>query len=184
MPRKPRITAVPVDAQEEEGLARAWPEEAKTDAEQMTDIINEVKVVDEPDNLLALADEPAVPVEKPKAKRAPRQAKAKVVPQVVEVQPTLEEVTAEVELPSDSAKADAKQSCPDCGKQMTAKTLKYSHSCPAKKQAQPERAPERQTADPAEELMEWQVQRCISSRRAERAARREEMVSKLMQNAF
>ena len=124
MPGSPRITAAPVDAQEEEGLARAWPEEAKTDAEQMTDIINEVKVVDEPENLLALADEPVVPVEKPKAKRAPRQAKAKAVEPQADVLPTLEEVTAEVELPSDNAKADAKQSCPDCGKQMSAKTLK------------------------------------------------------------
>ena len=42
MPRKPRITAVPVEqVQPEEGLVVARDE--KTDAEQMTEILQEVK---------------------------------------------------------------------------------------------------------------------------------------------
>ena len=48
--KKTKVTAVPVE-QAEEGLARAWkeepPTEAKTDAEEMTDVINEVKVTDD-----------------------------------------------------------------------------------------------------------------------------------------
>ena len=42
MPRKPRITAVPVEQPEGLMVATDLPEE-KTDAEQMTDIIKEVK---------------------------------------------------------------------------------------------------------------------------------------------
>ena len=40
MPRKAKITAVPVE-QEQQGVSED-PVEQKTDAEQMTDIINEV----------------------------------------------------------------------------------------------------------------------------------------------
>ena len=64
MPRKPRITAVPFESLPE-GLvvARDVPDE-KTDAEQMTEIIKEVK--EEPDE--AVSDTPIAV--KPKAKRA------------------------------------------------------------------------------------------------------------------
>ena len=49
MPRKPRITAVPVEAPVEEGLAKAWgDDEAKTDAQEMTELVNEIKVDEEP----------------------------------------------------------------------------------------------------------------------------------------
>ena len=84
MPRKTKVTATPVE-QQEEGLARAWNEEqpaltakvsdqgdeAKTDAEQMTDFINEVKVSDEPP-----APEPETAPE-PTAKAKPRTIKEK-----------------------------------------------------------------------------------------------------------
>ncbi len=75
MPRKPRITAVPVEQPQEEGLATAWgDEEGITDADQMTDIISKVNVGEEvlekeynpPNELTA----PVAP--KAKAKRAPR----------------------------------------------------------------------------------------------------------------
>ncbi len=61
MPRKPRITAEPVEQPTaEEGLARAWNDEqqgeAKTDAEHMTEVINEVRVSDE--EAPTLAEEP------------------------------------------------------------------------------------------------------------------------------
>ena len=50
MPRKPRITAVPVDQVEEvlgTPMGESKQEEVKTDAEQMTEVINEVKVSSE-----------------------------------------------------------------------------------------------------------------------------------------
>ena len=75
MPRKPRITSVPVEqVQPEEGLmvARDVPDE-KTDAEQMTEILQEVKE----EHKEAVSDAPVVV--KPKAKRASR-AKPKEEP--------------------------------------------------------------------------------------------------------
>ena len=65
MPRKPRITAVPVEQPEGLMVANDLPEE-KTDAEQMTEILQEVK--EEPK--VAVSD--AVVEVKPKAKRASR----------------------------------------------------------------------------------------------------------------
>ena len=151
----------------------------------MTEVINEVKVSDEP----APQPEtpPAEPAAKPKAKPRASKAKAKEEPQV-EVKPALDEVQAVVELPMEEAKTDVKSACPDCGKQMSAKTLKYSHSCPAAKKQKPVtprgESPERKTIYPTDELIEWEVQRRLDGRRRERAARREEMVNKLMQSAF
>ena len=121
MPRKPRITAVPVEqVQPEEGLvvARDVPDE-KTDAEQMTEILQEVK--EEPRE--AVSDAPVVV--KPKAKRASR-AKPKE-------EPVKEEPKEEAK---EEPKGEDKVGCPHCGKQMSAKTLKYSHgpNCNGKKQ--------------------------------------------------
>ena len=129
MPRKAKVQAVPVEQIDEgkpEGLmvAREVFEE-KTDAEQFTDVINEVnaeadEVVEPP------ADVPAeAPVEaKPKAKRAPKaKAKAEAPPEVTPPP------VAEAPPPSPVAEAkveEAKVACPDCGKQMSGKTLKYS----------------------------------------------------------
>ncbi len=94
MPRKTRITAVPVDQPQEEGLAKAWGyEEGKTGAEHMTYIINEVSLPEgsqskgkveqqEPENVEALFAEAAHEepvVAKAKAKRACR-AKPKEEP--------------------------------------------------------------------------------------------------------
>ena len=44
MPRKAKITAVPIDAQHDQTLEQVDREELKTEAEQMTDVINEVNV--------------------------------------------------------------------------------------------------------------------------------------------
>ena len=74
MPRKPRITALPVEQQD---LTPATEEQGKTDAEQMTDIINEVKEerkAEEPKE--AVSDAPVVV--KPKAKRASRVCRSRV----------------------------------------------------------------------------------------------------------
>ena len=71
MPRKAKITAVPVDDQPDLALETATEEEPKTDAEKMTDVLNEVNVTDA---VLSIEDEvpevqsaPAAP--KAKAKR-------------------------------------------------------------------------------------------------------------------
>ena len=192
MPRKPRITAEPVEQPTaEEGLARAWNDEqqgeAKTDAEHMTEVINEVRVSDE--EAPTLAEEPPAPAEKPKSKRAAK-PKATAAEPAIEVKPALEEVQAVVELPKEDAKGDVKQACPDCGKQMSAKTLKYSHVCPSKKPAAQEQQPEQkaatksQTVYSTDELIEWEIQRRMSNKRNERKAAREQMLRNLVQNAF
>ena len=137
MPRKPRITAVPVEQPEGLMVANDLPEE-KTDAEQMTEILQEVK--EEPK--VAVSD--AVVEVKPKATRASR-AKPKEEPHEDEPK---EEPILTLSLPEgsqtkgsasdqrDELKMDTNVACPDCGKQMSAKTLKYSHgpNCSSKKQ--------------------------------------------------
>ena len=45
MLRKAKITAVPIDAQPDPTLEQVDHEETKTEAERMTDVINEVNVV-------------------------------------------------------------------------------------------------------------------------------------------
>ena len=159
MPRKPRITAVPIE--QEEGLPVARSEE-KTEAEQLNDIINEVK--EEPPEEPQEAVSDAVVEVKPKAKRASR---AKPKEEVKE-----EPVEEPVEEPKEEEKIDDKVACPDCGKQMSAKTLRYSHgpNCASKKQKKEESQPV--------------IQREPIHPRAERAARREAMVQKLVQQAF
>ncbi len=134
MPRKPRITAVPVEqpvltvpvSDQREGpmVANDLPEE-KTDAEQMTEIIQKVQ------QELKVAVSDAVVEVKPKAKRALR-AKPKEEP--LEVEPLEEKILTQE--PKEEARIDDKVACPDCGKQMSAKTLKYSHAanCVTKKQ--------------------------------------------------
>ena len=142
--------------------------EVKTEAEQLTDVINEVKAdaeeVVEP--VVVAVVEEVKPKAKPKAK-----AKAKAVPPpevtpepvVVEAAPAVDEV--------------AKASCPDCGKQMSAKTLKYSHKCTTAKVAPV-------VTSRKVEIVEDEVEKRFYNRRAERAARREAVVEKLMLSAF
>ena len=193
MPRKPRITAVPIEHEEGIALAQGASEE-KTDAEQMTEIINEVKEErSEPQE--AVSD--AVVEVKPKAKRASR-AKPKEEP-VVEV--PREEPREE---PKEEQKNDDKVNCSDCGKQMSAKTLKYSHgpNCSSKKQKQvvSEIGPldsggrgdhEASTLeafdliDALNKVPDHVIEHHVRTRqRAERATRRETMMNKLMQTAF
>ena len=177
MPRKPRITAVPVEqVQPEEGLmiARDVPDE-KTDAEQMTDILQEVK--EEPRE--AFSEAPVVV--KPKAKRASR-AKPKE-------EPVKEEPNEEAkEEPKEEPKGEDKVGCPDCGKQMSAKTLKYSHgpNCSSKKpKTNTDKKEEQRPTIQREEITEELIERHIRTRqRAERATRREMMLNNLMQTAF
>ena len=186
MPRKPRITAVPVDQvqpvltlpasdQREEGLVVAMDE--KTDAEHMTEILQEVK--EEPK--VAVSD--AVVEVKPKAKRASR-AKPKEEP--LEVEPKEEQILTQE--PKGEARIDDKVACPDCGTQMSAKTLKYSHvaNCVTQKQkTKTEKTYEQQYPTQVGEITEELIEHHIRTRsRAARALRRETMMNNLVQSAF
>jgi phage terminase small subunit len=175
MARKPRITAVPVDQPEGLMVANDLPEE-KTDAEQMTEILQEVK--EEPK--VAVSD--AVVEVKPKAKRASR-AKPKEEP--LEAEPKIEEPKEELK---EEAKIDDKVACPDCGKQMSAKTLKYSHvaNCVTKKpKTKTEKTDEQQYTPQVGEITEELIEHHIRTRsRAARALRRETMMNNLVQSAF
>ena len=209
MGRKAKITAVPID-QEEEIAQQVDDDEVKNDAQHMTDIINEVNaplVTEQEEDQI---DTPAAPslagmqpvvVAKAKAKRASKAKPAApslagmqpvvVVEPEVEVTASLDEVEAVITLPlPEELKVDTKVACPDCGKQMSAKTLKYSHgpNCSSKKQKtntdqKEEESQPNIVRNPLTEALldHWKEQKCT---RAARAVRRQEMVEKLMQNAF
>ena len=183
MPRIAKVHAVPVEQGVEskpEGLSVVGDVEVKTDAEQLTEVINEVKAdaeeVVEPVVVLTqkVADqrEPVVEPVEAKAKAKPK-AKAKAKPEPppeVMPPPLVEAAPARV----DEA---AKAACPDCGKQMSAKTLKYSHKCTTAK-ATPV------ATSRIVEIVEDEVTKHLTNRRAERMAHREAVVEKLMQSAF
>ena len=117
--------------------------EPETEAQEMDKVMEEIKT--EPE-LQSIQEEP-----KPKAKSKPRaKPKAKLVKPVEPVEPVkpVEEVKPEPELQSiqEEPKAKAKKKaelveCPDCKKQLSAKTLKYNHghNCPAKEFKEPEK---------------------------------------------
>jgi hypothetical protein len=214
MPRKSKITAVPVDQPE----VVVTEEEPKTDAQEMSEVINEIREVKEP--VVEEVAEPPAPTPdvaepqvvpaKPKAKRASR-AKAKAMPAepVVEVTQTLEEVVAEVEMPQEEnkeVKVAEKVKCPDCGKQMSAKTLKYSHgpNCVVKKKEAQEvprddfpkdafpkdasgagaGASHRAEPNVTDEMIEELIQTRMNSVKRERLVRREEALEKLVAGAL
>ena len=175
MPRKAKITAVPVEQPE----ASVADDEVKTDAQEMAEIINEVEV-DEPEPTVEASVPEPKPKAKARAKREPKKPVEQFIEPEVEVNASLDEVEADVALP-DEPKVESKVSCPDCGKQMSAKTLRYSHgpNCTAKKQKHSE-----VDHSVIEEVIENEVQKRLHNSRAHRAVRRQEMVGKLMQNAF
>ena len=203
MPRNAKVHAVPVEQGEEsqqEGLVVAVSTqgvedqrggvEVKTEAEQLTDVINEVKA--DAEEVVETVVEPVVePVEaKPKAKpKAKAKAKPEPPPEVtpppiVEAAPARVVLTqghadslAQVSDASKSQRDEAKAACPDCGKQMSAKTLKYSHKCTTVK-ATPV------ATSRIVEIVEDEVTKHLTNRRAERMAHREAVVEKLMQSAF
>ena len=193
MGRKAKIVAVSIDKEEE--VAPQVDEEVKTEAQLMTEIINEVNA---PEGLMVrmesvpeeeiplVEDQVETPVVVAKAK-AKRVSKAKPIVTAAPVEH--EVVDAEVVEPVVvEPKVDAKVACPDCGKQMSAKTLKYSHgpNCSSKKQKQWDEEESTKTdivRNPLTEatLDKWNETRCT---RAARAVRRQEMVDRLIQNAF
>ena len=191
MPRKAKITAVPVEQVFTHMVADQM--ELKTDAEQMTDIIKEVNTAPQSDATLLNAEEEVVEQPKARAKRSPsRGPSVRLKHKVIEPEPepvlTLQvsdqrEPEVQAELPVEQVKVEAKVECPDCGKMMSQKTLRYSHgpNCVAKKQ-KPQQEDDPQSV--SDEWVEHEVQRRLYGRREERATRREAMVAKLIQNAF
>jgi hypothetical protein len=116
MPRKAKITAVPVDQGEQQGASED-PVEQKTDAEQMTDIINEVNTAPQSDVPQLNAEEEVTEKPKPKAraKRSPsRGPSVRLKHNVIEPEPE-PEPEVQAELPVEEVKVDAKVECPDCG---------------------------------------------------------------------
>ena len=195
MPRKAKITAMPIDAQPDQTVEQVAQEEPKTEAEQMTDVINEVNVTE---STLSNEDEssvaPAVQTApKAKARRVSKKESVFTEPEV-EVTSSFDEVQADVVLPKQETYVEPKVACPDCGKKMAAKTLKYSHgpNCVINKQKQSQEDNATQLAEevgPPEEIGESRantlLQHHVQTRaRAERATRREAMVANLMKNAF
>ena len=191
MPRKAKIVAVPVDAATVAEPVEQTAQEDKTDAEEMTNVINEIKTEDQP-----VAEPMAEPVAEPKPKRAPR-ARAPVRnkvkepdAEVVAVEPTLEETTVEVAVPEEKPAPVVKDkvACPDCGKEMSAKTLKYSHApnCVIKKKQSVEQPAAALAV--SEELIDELVQRrwdnVTNNLRQERLARKQARMEKLISGAF
>ena len=82
MPRKAKITAVPIDAQPDQTLEQVAQEEPKTEAEQMTDVINEGNVTES--TLSNEGESSVAPVVQtaPKAKAKRMTKKEPVVPLV------------------------------------------------------------------------------------------------------
>ena len=208
MPRKSKITAVPIGQPTEQPILKDAVgddvDEQKTDAQEMTEVLNEVNVVSEPVAVEPVDVEPAavepvaLPPESsgPKAK-AKRASRAKAPEPVVEVTPALDETVVEVALPSEpnkDAKASEKVSCPDCGKQMSAKTLKYSHvpNCLVKKQKETHGPPEPPASSPSgvlgttvtDEMIEQEIEKRMSNRRTERLNKRQKDLEKLVAGAF
>jgi hypothetical protein len=180
--RKSKILAVPISRPEGLAIAQMGDGEAKTEAEEMTELVNEVnaeeELVAEPvatqedlvAELFAIGDAPKL-----KVKRAPR-AKAEAEPEP-EVETVLFVAPQEAE-----RRVGDKIECPDYGKQMSAKTLRYKHepSCTAKKNRQEER----QTTTPsiADEVIEHEVQKRVNNFREERTARKQKASQSLIGN--
>ena len=210
MPRKAKITAVPIDAQPDQTLEQVDAQEPKTEAEKMTDVINEVNVIE---STLSNEDESSIQkAPKARAKRVSKKEAVMTEPEV-EVTSSFDEVQAEVVMPKQEPYVEPKVACPDCGKKMSAKTLKYSHgpNCVIHKQKQSQEDEEyaklshtaKQLAqevggesgasalhaigmlDSLNNFSNHDIKQHIQSRaRAERATRREAMVANLVKNAF
>ena len=185
MPRKAKITAVPIDAQPDQTLEQVDAQEPKTEAEKMTDVINEVNVIES-----TLSNEDESSIQKAPKARAKRVSKKEAVMTEPEVEATssFDEVQAEVVVPTQEPYVEPKVACPDCGKKMSAKTLKYSHgpNCVIHKQKQQssDASAPNEIQSVTNEWVEHEVQRRLNGRREERATRREAMVANLVKNAF
>ena len=116
MPRKAKITAVPIDTQHDQTLEQVDGQEPKTEAEKMTDVINEVNVIES-----TLSNEYESSVQKAPKARAKRASKKEAVVTEPEVEATssFDEVQADVVVSTQEPYVEPKVACPDCGKKMT-----------------------------------------------------------------
>ena len=163
MPRKSKITAVPIN-QPVEAHAEQEP---KTEAQDMTDVMNEIKT-SEPETLV----EPV----------AARGTFGETSPKgVLWTGETVVEVTVPEELNKEQKGVD-KVSCPDCGKQMSAKTLKYSHgpNCLVKKKENNEAKTERVQPSVTDEMIEHEIEKRMNNKRAERITKRQKDFGQLV----
>ena len=103
----------------------------------------------------------------------------------VEATSSFDEVQAEVVMSKQEPEVEPKVACPDCGKKMSAKTLKYSHGPNCVIHQQKQQIPSDESApneiqSVANEWVEHEVQRRLNGRREERATRTGAMVAKLL----
>ena len=126
MPAK-KIKVIALDTPANEETAA----EAPTESQGMDEVINNIQADSNNTNLEESTVEVSVPEPKAKAKREPKKA-AKEPPAPAPTPEPAQEVKAEPVVD-----ACQRTNCPDCGKTVSAKTLKYSHkaNCKATKQA-------------------------------------------------
>ena len=196
MPRKSKVTAISIDepiveaeSDKPDGLivAQMTESEMKTDAQEMTDM---VKAIDTSEDNIVVEVLPVPEAPKAKPPRSLSTSPTKRTPRAKSEQPSTvlpEEVveTMVEDAPKEkSPKENIKVECPDCGKKMSAKTLKYSHgpNCLFKKLADKEEA-EMMTKVP-EAVIEAEVQKRMSCAKAERLNRRQKQIESLVANAF
>jgi hypothetical protein len=201
MPAK-KIKVIPLDTPVAEPSVET---EQHPEATGMNEMINEIKsentsldetAVEVP--LPEAKEEESVPISepKPKAKRKPREPKKEAVVEAVPEslpegsqtkgteslpEPVQDVKTEQVEKP----KAD-KETCPDCGKLVSAKTLKYSHkaNCKANKEQPTITRAEPLTEDVAQDMVHNEVLNRMADARAARMQKKLDRFAKLTSQAF
>jgi len=111
-----------------------------------------------------------------------RRLKADLAPEPVpEPDPEPEPESPQEEVNQD-VKSIEKVECTDCGKKMSAKTLKYSHAanCTVRKK----RNQEHNLSEVTKDLIENEISKRMNSVKEERAARRQKAIDALIANAF
>ena len=158
------------------------------DAQSMDAVMNEIK--DNDQNEVPLVVEPLVeaPTE-PTVMKTKRALRAKKLPKNIEV----------VEVPADNLndnevtvtiedKPNDKVNCPNCNKQMSAKTLKYTHSFNCKSKPvqieQPIQHVQHKEPVVTEEMLDQAIKKRMTNNRELRAQQRAEKMQSLIKNAF
>ena len=146
------------------------------EAQGMNEILSEMK-----DEVPAeMKDEvPAEPVV-PKPKRKPRTKKDVMTPVEEKVAEPVEEKVAE----SVEGTKQEKVPCPDCGKMVSAKTLKYTHKNTCKSKQHVHSGVCYDKYDPSADMVEEEISKRLSCARQMRTSRRSEKIAKLAAAAF
>lgn len=160
----------------------AEPVPSHPEADGMNEVLTEMQADPAPTEEPQLKEDVVVPVGeelKPKPKRKPRTKKEAV--QETLPPPPPEPVTEEPpEAKPPAASPKEKVSCPDCGKMVSAKTLKYTHKITCKSKQHTHGGVCYQKDEPIEED---EIQR-VSCARQMKASRRAEKMAKLAAAAF